>query len=81
MRSAEKPDVVGSIDASRMAEIAASLTSSSPPRKTSAALMARITSTAICSGPVPITKMRMLATATPSTTPPISSIARRRRLP
>ena len=81
MRSAEKPEVVGSIEASRIAEIAASLVSSSPPRNTSAALMARITSSAICSGPVPITKMSTLATAMPSTTPLISSTARRRRWP
>ena len=73
MRSAEKPDVVGSSEAIRIAEIAASLTSSSPPRNSSAAVIARITSSAICNGPLPIRNSRTLATAMPSTTPPISS--------
>ena len=81
MRSAEKPDVVGSNEAMRIAEIAASLTSSSPPRKTSAAVMARITSSAICHGPLPSRKTSTLATAMPSTTPPSSSSALRRRRP
>ena len=81
MRSAEKPLFVGSSEASRIAEIAASLTSSSPPRNSSAADIARITSTAICHGPVPITNSSRLATVMPSTTPPISSSARLRRCP
>ena len=80
MRSAEKPSVVW-YDASRIAEIAASLTSSSPPRNRSAAGIARITSAAICHGPVPIRDRSTLAIAMPITMPPISSTARLRRCP
>ena len=81
MRSAEKPDVSGANEAIRIAEIAASFTSSSLPRNTSAAVIARITRTPICSGPLPIRKTSRLATEMPSSTPPSSSNALRRRRP
>ena len=81
IRSAEKPAVSGANDAIRIAEIAASLTNSSLPRNTSAAVMARITSTPICSGPLPIRKTSALATAMPIVTPPSSSKALLRRRP
>ena len=81
MRSAEKPASADCSEASRIAEIAASLTSSSPPRKSSAAVIARMTSRAICSGPVPIRNSSTDEMLIPSTTPPTSSSARQRRLP
>ena len=43
--------------------------------------MARITSTPICTGPVPIARTRRSATAMPTTTPPMSSTERSSRRP
>ena len=67
--------------ASRIADTAASLTSTSPPRSASAADIASTISSPVWSGPVPIRKSSAAATAMPSITPPTSSNAWRRRWP
>ena len=67
--------------ASRIADTAASLTSTSPPRSASAADIASTISSPVWSGPVPIRNSSAAATAMPSITPPTSSNAWRRRWP
>ncbi len=79
-RSGENDVLVRSSDASSSAEMAASLTNSSPPPSTVATPIASTIISPICSGPVPMARMIRSATVRPSTTPPISSIARRPRL-
>ena len=73
--------VFGSSETSRIAETADSATSSSPPRSSTAALIASTTITPICSGPVPISATSTEATVIPSTTPAISCSAFEPRWP
>ena len=81
MRSAEKPDVLGAYEAIRIAEIAASLTSSSLPRNTSAAVIARITSTRDLQRPAADQEDEQARHGDAEQTPPSSSKALRRRRP
>ena len=82
IRVGEKPSAApGSIATSRIAETAASVTSSSPPPTASAVPMASTTRTPICQAPVPMTEMSSEATVMPSTTPPTSWSARPARSP
>ena len=76
-----KPDPEGSRSTSRIADTAASVTSTGPPPRTTAVAIASTTSTPSCHPPLPIPLTSRSATPTPSTTPPISSIARSGRWP
>ena len=73
--------VLGSSETSRIAETADSATSSSPPRSSTAALIASTTIRPICSEPVPISATSADATQIPSTTPAISCSAFEPRWP
>ena len=68
----EKSLAVGSSETSRIADTAASAVSSSPPRSSTAALIASTTIKPICSDPAPISATIADATQIPSTTPATS---------
>ena len=68
----EKSLALGSSETSRIADTAASAVSSSPPRSSTAAVIASTTISPICSEPVPISATIADATQIPSTTPPTS---------
>jgi hypothetical protein len=72
---------VGSSTTSRIADTAASVTSSGPPPRITAADIASSTIRPIWAGPLPITRTSRSATPMPITTPPISSTARSERWP